>query len=94
MRRYGRCGRCCEMPFQSVASENRPELMKPYFDIIELHTPLAQWRGTMKVWSDQGVRTVPAVVQNSFSEWCQVNPSCAANFSGWEWPSHVPYSEE
>jgi hypothetical protein len=83
-----------EMPFQSVASENRPELMMPYFDIIELHTPLAQWRGTMKVWSDQGVRTVPAVVQNSFSEWCQVNPSCAANFSGWEWPSHVPYSEE
>ena len=76
------------MAFQSVASENRPELMLPYFDIVELHTPLARWRGTMKVWG-AGSMGLHGIYEGSFAGWCDAVPGCAANFSGWEWPSHV-----
>lgn len=76
------------MPFQAAASENRPELMMPYFDIVEMHTPLALWRGSMKIWEGPK-HGLPGLQEGGFSGWCGVSRNCSANFSGWEWPSHV-----
>ena len=77
-----------EMPFQAAASDNRPWLMLPYFEAMEMHVPLAQWRASMAVWGP-GRAGPPGLLENAFSLWCQTVPGCRAGFGGMEWPSHV-----
>eukprot|EP00039_Didymoeca_costata_P021658 m.345095 g.345095 ORF g.345095 m.345095 type:complete len:1118 (+) comp25741_c0_seq1:555-3908(+) len=77
-----------EMPFQAMASDNRPEFMLSYFTAMETFVPLAEFRANMKKWLG-GSPGVPGIFENQFSLWLQVNPNGTANFTGMEWPSHV-----
>eukprot|EP01052_Picozoa_sp_SAG31_P001661 SAG31_NODE_56_length_29726_cov_41.443312_11_plen_386_part_00 len=82
-----------EANYYGVFSDNRPELVRPFFKTILNHVDLGRWRATMAKWGAGTSAATPGFWAQDFHSMDQLSKDrsgfVSANFSGMEMPTHL-----